>query len=77
MDELSSREHYLIGYRSCWMPFPAMNWEKLAELKDAGWAIGAHRASHVQLATLFETEGGLEKVDMELKTGFQGISANQ
>jgi len=58
------------------MQFPAMNWEKLSELKEAGWTIGAHTASHAQLAKLSEAEGGLDKVDLELKTCVEEIKEN-
>ncbi len=47
--------------------FPAMTWEHLGKLKNAGWTIGSHTATHSSLAKLFNSNGGSEKVEIELR----------
>ena len=56
--------------------FPAMNWEHLGRLVDAGWIMGAHTATHVRLAELYNTEVGPEKVETELKQSLETIKEN-
>ena len=40
--------------------FPWMNWANLEKLARAGWAVGAHTASHLKLAQLFNGAEGLD-----------------
>ncbi len=55
------------------MQFPAMDWNHLATLKNDGWTIGAHTATHAHLAKLYGTDGGPEKVEKELQTSSESI----
>lgn len=40
--------------------YPWMNWEHLGKLAQAGWTIGAHTASHLKMAQLFNGAYGLD-----------------
>ncbi len=56
--------------------FSAMNWEHLDQLKNAGWTIGGHTATHTPLTKLFNTDGGAEKVETELKKCQESVKEN-
>jgi peptidoglycan/xylan/chitin deacetylase (PgdA/CDA1 family) len=40
--------------------YPWMNWQQLNKLVQAGWTIGAHTASHLEMAQLFNGANGLD-----------------
>ena len=56
--------------------FPAMDWTHLSRLRNVGWCIGSHTATHKNLAELYQTTGGAEKVEWELAHSQQQIKQN-
>ncbi len=46
--------------------FPAMRWDELRLLRDAGWTIGAHTLTHRPLDEVYAEAGGPAEVEREL-----------
>jgi len=46
--------------------YPAMGWDELEVLADAGWGIGAHTRTHPLLAELFKEDNGPERCTREI-----------
>ncbi len=46
--------------------YTAMNWQQLEQLHEAGWIIGAHTRTHLNLCELAEA-GCHERIEMELR----------
>jgi len=47
-------------------PYPAMGWEELEVLANAGWTMGAHTRTHVELDKLIAEEDGRARCEREI-----------
>ena len=47
-------------------PYPAMGWGELRDLAEAGWTMGAHTRTHVELDKLLGEEDGRAKCEREI-----------